>query len=47
MLWLIPALCYVIFRWGISSKADIAMVVLSLLVTVAIVLPDTFFARLK
>jgi len=47
MIWLIPALCYIVFRWGIKSKADIAMVVLSLLVTVAIVLPDTFFAQLK
>lgn len=47
MLWLIPALFYVISRWRISSKADIAMVVLSLLVTVVIVLPDTFFAQPK
>jgi hypothetical protein len=42
MLWLVPA-----SRWRISSKADVAMLVLSLLVTVAIVPPDTFFAPLK
>jgi hypothetical protein len=47
MLWLIPALCYVIFRWRMCSKTDIAMVLLCLLVMVAIVLPDTFFAHLK
>ena len=47
MLWLVPASYYVISRWGISSKADIAMVVLSLLLTGAIVLPDTFFAQVK
>jgi hypothetical protein len=38
---------FLTLRWSISSKADIAMVVLSLLATVAIVLPDTFFAQSK
>jgi len=47
MLWIIPALIYVLLRWSISSKAEVAMVVLALLVTVAIVLPDTFFAQPK
>jgi hypothetical protein len=47
MLWLIPALYYVILRWRISSKADVGMVALALLVTAAIVLPDTFFAKSK
>jgi len=47
MVWLIPGLIYLTLRWHITSKADIAMVVLSLLVTVAIVLPDTFFVQPK
>lgn len=45
MLWLIPALIYVILRRHVCSKAEIAMVVLSLLETVAIILPDTLFAH--
>src|SRR5882762_189011 len=36
MLWIIPALIYLTFRWSTRSKADIAMVALSLLVTVEI-----------
>ena len=47
MIWFVLGLIYLIFRWHITSKADIAMVVLSLLVTVAIVLPDTFFVQPK
>ncbi len=47
MLWIVPALIYVISRWRSSSKTDIAMVGLALLVTLAIVLPDTFFAQSK
>jgi hypothetical protein len=47
MLWTVPALIYMIYRWSIRSKADVAMLVLSLLVTLAMVLPDTFFARLR
>jgi len=47
MLWVIPAAIYFVNRWKILSKADVAMVVLCLLVTLAIVLPDAFFARLR
>jgi hypothetical protein len=45
MLWLIPAFIYVILRWSVCSKSEVAMVVLSLLVTVAIILPDKLFAH--
>jgi hypothetical protein len=47
MLWLIPAAIHLVSRWRIRSKTDVAMVVLCLLVTLAIVLPDAFFARLR
>jgi hypothetical protein len=45
MLWLIPAAIHLVRVWQIPSKSDVAMVVLCLLVTLAIVLPDAFFAR--
>lgn len=47
MSWLIPAAIYLVRRWKAHSKSDIAMVVLCLLVTLAIVLPDQTFALLK
>jgi len=47
MLWIVPALLYIRFRWRISSKAEIVMVVFSLMVAVAIVLRDMFFAQPK
>ena len=47
MLWLIPAIINLVRHWKIRSKADVAMVALCLFVTLAIVVPDTFFARPK
>jgi hypothetical protein len=45
MLWIIPAAIHLVRRWKISSRSDVVMVVFCLLVTLAIVLPDAFFAR--
>jgi predicted RND superfamily exporter protein len=45
MLWLIPTAIHLVSRWKSRSKADVAMVVLCLFVTLAIVLPDAFIAR--
>jgi len=45
VLWFITATIYLAGRWKICSKTEWAMVVLSLFVTLAIVLPDQFFAR--
>ena len=39
MLWLIPAVIYIVKRWSSCTKTDAAMVVLCLLVTLAIVIP--------
>jgi len=44
MLWVIPALIYLILRRKQISGLDICMVVVALFVTVAIVTPDTLFA---
>ena len=43
MLWLLPSAVYAIKRRGVLSLLDGVMLVLSLLITVVIVLPDTFF----
>ena len=39
MTWLVPAVILVAIRWKSSSKAEIAMVAVCVLVTLAIVLP--------
>jgi hypothetical protein len=44
MLWLLPSAVYVVRRRRNISLIDGVMFVSSLLITVAIVLPDTFFA---
>ena len=43
MLWLLPSAVYAIKRRRMLSLLDGVMLVLSLLITVVIVLPDTFF----
>ncbi len=45
MLWLVPGAFYLIKRWKSHSTADVAMVVLSALVALAIIIPDDFFVR--
>lgn len=44
MLWLIPALVYLILRRNQVSGFDIGMVIVALFITVAIITPDTLFA---
>jgi hypothetical protein len=44
MVWQIPAISYLVARWKSKSMGDISMLVISILITIAIVLPDKFFA---
>ena len=44
MPWLVPATIYVVKRGKAASKIDKIMVLLCVLVTAAIVVPDNFFA---
>ncbi|SRR6266478_5744079 len=44
MLWLMPAVIYVLKRWKGVSALDKAMVVSCLFITLAIIIPDSFFA---
>jgi hypothetical protein len=45
MLWLIPGVIYVLKRWKDVATFDKAMVISCLLITLAILIPDAFFAR--
>jgi len=45
MLWLVLATPYLVRRWNSHSKADILMVFFSFLSTLAVILPDQFFAK--
>jgi hypothetical protein len=45
MLWSVPATIFLVARWKAATKMDKAMVLFSLLITAAIVLPDQFFAH--
>ena len=45
MVWLLAAIPYAIARRKIISVADVGMVICAVLVAVAIIIPDTFFAH--
>jgi hypothetical protein len=45
MLWLVVAAIYLAKQWKVHSAADVAMLVLSALATLAIMILDDFFAR--
>jgi hypothetical protein len=44
MLWMLPAIYFLIARWKIVGFADVAMVILAVLVVAAVIVPDNFFA---
>lgn len=44
MLWLLPAIPYSIVRRSAISIVDVAMIACAVFVTVAITIPDNFFA---
>ena len=47
MVWLLPALIYVFLRRRDLAWPDIAMLLIAGLITIAIVIPDDFFAARK
>lgn len=47
MVWSLPGSVYLIVNRGDISRVDIAMLVVSLIVTAVIVVPDDFFATAK
>jgi hypothetical protein len=47
ILWLVPALIYVIVRRKNISVADIVMILTGLFIAVAMAIPDTYFANAK